>query len=378
MLDGNCRRRSWIPWVLGAIGLLAGSTLWWVISDSPNDEQTLSGRVSQERPTVQRDAVAAEDSYHSPVGSVLHSEVLSVTDADRRGGVWFLLDQANRAVHRIGPDGEWLGQFGREGEGPGEFGVPEALAAHGDTLVVADWNVVHLYALNGDHLTDKAFAIRGCASPSPTVQDIVSVSSGILLLVRCSGLSGMESLVWLLANDGESQVLARDTSVSSHGYIADFNSIPVLSSHPRGFLFGNVRDTCLGLYGPDGLLLEQVCHEWIARPVPPPPLAQEYARVADDLRRDARRLAMSVRVVDLERLWPFTRVFVMGSGDPVYVSPVVSQDGVERARLRYRDEIGWNACAQALVASDLFVAEASALAVWNHHDGTRIAVCEAR
>lgn len=357
--------------------LVAATALWWAASPD-----TRGGSSPRSAPTAAsaKGTVAEGDPSDPPASSVLHTDVLSVIDADRHGHTWYLLDQAQRRVHRIGLTGEHLGSFGTRGEGPGEFQSPKAIAVHGDTIVVADENVVRLFSPGGHHLIDRRFAVGTCSSPIPTVREMVSVSSGIVLLVECIGSSaGARSLVWLVATDGRSRTLA-DVPDESTSLVFDFNSIPILGSHPRGFLFGNVRDDCLGLFGPTGSHLESVCHRDLERAALPPGVAEQFAREADEVRRYARQRSLGARVVPLERLWPFVKAFVTRDQRTAYVVPVpssVAPNGdVGLHRLRMRRDSVWLDDAIGVTAADLFVSGRWVLAVWDDIRGTRLEVYE--
>lgn len=328
-------------------------------------------------------AAGAEDADlpEPPASSALHTDVLSVADADRHVEVWYLLDQTQGRVHRVGLTGEHLGSFGTRGEGPGEFRSPQAIAVHGDTIVVADANVVRLFAPSGRHLTDRPFSVVDCSSPMPIVREMVSVSSGLVLLVECVGSSaGARSLAWLVATDGQSRTLASAPGDESSSMVFDFNSIPILGSHPRGFLFGNVRDDCLSLFGPDGSRLESVCHRDLERAALPPRAAEQFAREADEVGRYARQRGLRSRIVPLERLWPFARVFVTSDERLGYVVPVPSSltpnGDVGLHRLMMRRDSVWDDGGLGVSATNLFVAGRWVLAVWDDSRGTRLEVYE--
>ena len=53
-----------------------------------------------------------------------------------RDGTVFLLDEQQKVVHVLGASGESLATIGREGEGPGEFWIPAAIAAGNDSCCV--------------------------------------------------------------------------------------------------------------------------------------------------------------------------------------------------------------------------------------------------
>ena len=246
---------------------------------------------------------------------------------------------------------------------------------------MADGNVVRLFAPSGRHLTDRPFAVVDCSSPMPTVREMVSVSLGLVLLVECVGsTAGTRSLVWLVATDGRSRTLARAPTDESSLTVFDFNSVPILASHPRGFLFGNVRDDCLSLFGPDGSRLESVCHQGLERAALPPLAAEQYAREADEVRRYARQRGLRSRIVPLERLWPFVSVLVTSDERMGYVVPVPSSlapnGDVGLHRLMMRRDSVWDGDALSVSATTFFVADRWVLAVWDASRGTRLEVYE--
>lgn len=69
------------------------------------------------------------------------------TDSDS----WHLLDSGNSRVLRLTEDGQLLGEFGRRGEGPGEFIYGISLAATADTVMVTDdGQRVHFFSPEGE------------------------------------------------------------------------------------------------------------------------------------------------------------------------------------------------------------------------------------
>ena len=67
-------------------------------------------------------------------------------------GNLYVLDRQAARVTVVAPDGSYLRDFGREGEGPGEFRSPTRLAvmAHGDVVVFeSNRNAFHIFDANG-------------------------------------------------------------------------------------------------------------------------------------------------------------------------------------------------------------------------------------
>lgn len=49
----------------------------------------------------------------------------------------YVLDSQAMEIRRFNPDGEWVGSYGREGQGPGEFSSPSSIAVRSDGAVFA-------------------------------------------------------------------------------------------------------------------------------------------------------------------------------------------------------------------------------------------------
>jgi hypothetical protein len=77
--------------------------------------------------------VAAEDesvAFYMPEGIVVDSH-----------GNFYILDTGNHRVQKFGHDGRYLGSFGRQGQGPGDFAYPDSIDIDGEDLLwVADPN----------------------------------------------------------------------------------------------------------------------------------------------------------------------------------------------------------------------------------------------
>ena len=101
-----------------------------------------------------------EDLYHvGSVGGEDWEQFGSVTDVafDGAGNLHVFDNRAQRIVV-VGADGSFIRQFGRRGEGPGEFREATALAVARDgRAVVADvgHRVFHIFGANGDPGTGR-------------------------------------------------------------------------------------------------------------------------------------------------------------------------------------------------------------------------------
>ncbi|MXW18874.1 MAG: hypothetical protein F4123_01770 [Gemmatimonadetes bacterium] len=137
---------------------------------------------------AEADAAGAEvpdgDLPSAPAGARLYPDVALVADAVWHDGVWFVLDGRADQVHRIGPDGSWLGSFAGRGEGPGELrGNVRPIVVQGDTVVVLDDWGLHLYGLDGTPLADRRVLYDHCEVPA--VVDMAPGPAGLLFVARC-------------------------------------------------------------------------------------------------------------------------------------------------------------------------------------------------
>jgi hypothetical protein len=78
-------------------------------------------------------------------------------------GSLFVLDRGNHRVLRFDDSGEFVAEFGREGQGPGEFLDPVALSVWRDTVVVAEAqaNRVHSFLTDGSHIATRVLRGEG-------------------------------------------------------------------------------------------------------------------------------------------------------------------------------------------------------------------------
>jgi hypothetical protein len=77
-------------------------------------------------------------------------------------GRMFVADRGDSRVVMFAPDGTYSGSFGREGQGPGEFGRMAGIAAVGEHIVIEDAGNqrVSLWTMNGVHVADHALESR--------------------------------------------------------------------------------------------------------------------------------------------------------------------------------------------------------------------------
>ncbi len=314
-------------------------------------------------------AVAAGNSSTSPTRAPGHAklypQIAVVSDVAGGNDVWYVLDATTPTVHMVGADGAWLGAFGRKGEGPGELLWPVAVAVGGDAVAVADARrqEVHVYdALDGTYRNSRRIETSGCTMVRPV--DIAARETTFLLLLECMSVErpaaslSFERQVAAL-DDGAFRPLARRRPDAG---TMDFGATYVLSEHPRGFVFGDAQDDCLGVYDLDGAQLDRACHDWLVRtPLP----AGKRRELETAFKR--RSSLVSVRIPD--SVPAFDRVFW---DDERLVYRVLQEEGSHLAARG--GEGGAEALGGVPAAPWLFVASGTALAAWDEVEGARIAL----
>lgn len=130
---------------------------------------------------VQNDFAAVEKAAQRIID--LHEElVLSSEDDDNIGhvadiavtsdGDLLLLDYGFNYVARYTSDGQFLGAFGREGQGPGDFDLPTAIAVdHSDHIYVADKHRITVFSPAGEYIKSKEHNITDALSRTLRVLD---------------------------------------------------------------------------------------------------------------------------------------------------------------------------------------------------------------
>ncbi len=304
----------------------------------------------------------------APPEAMLHPEVLDVSDAVRAGRIWFILDRRQGQVHRLNPDGHLLGSFSRKGEGPGELRLPEALAIHGDTLVVLERHGgrLHLFGFDGELVGERTLE-GGERCPGPGSVGLASTPAGLLVLVACMDLSrALEARVYLETADGTVRRLA--TSAPNHGRDGSLSPLflPVLAARPGGFVFGLAAGDCLGTFDLQGHGTGSVCHHGIERMPLPQGLQSELSRMR------TRAEAAGLRVAGASHLPPFDRVFAGPGGDLLYRSPT-PPDGQARSLVRQASG-GGERLVGVPPAATVFAAGDQALAAWDDLGGSRILI----
>lgn len=303
-----------------------------------------------------------------PSGAPLFPEVFSVTDAAMHQGVWFVLDGRGNQVHRIDPDGGTLRSFGREGSGPGEFRRASAIVAHGDSIIVVDHGIVHVFSPVGRHIEDRGFRPGpglDCVAATVRVSDAVSTPAGLLMLGECLRPDGGTTVHAAVETvDGTIRSLAHRDGQA--GRIDLDGMAAVVARHPQGFLFGSGWERCLDLISLSGQGLDTICHDWLERLDIPPEAFRELEGAIAEAR------GLGIRVELPESMPALVGVSAMPRGRLVYRVFAPGDPDMETLQWVTRGEAGRAVPLPLPSAPLLFLDGESALAAWNEMEGTRI------
>lgn len=357
MTIGRQTGTGWLLWVGCPFVLVALVWSGWEVMSARQASIDLQPLSSPHEVTARRGFV------DGPSGSVVIPEILSIGGAVYKGGIWYLLDSRSSRVHRVNAEGRLLGSFGEAGHGPGEFQWPEALAIHGDTLVVAErlGGVLRLFDLDGSHIGDRV--VRGADCAGPGTAGLASSPSGLVLQVVCL-VDGARLEARLFPEDPElRRRMAQWTFGASRAPEEDPYLLPVITSHSQGILVGLAGDECLHVVGHDGEHKRSECHDWIRRW----PLPEGERANLQDLR--ARASAVGRRLAIPDELPPFDAVFRSGE---VLVYRAMVAGSAELRRLVVQTDSGNEEVLSVPEAPFLFVSDGRALSAWEDMEGTRI------
>lgn len=349
-------------WVFVTGCAIATGVLLWAIMEVPSSRAT---RAMEEQPDLQSlDFFTETDPMEIPPAIPIFTEVLSVEDAVAENGMWFLLDGRAQSVHRFAPSGEFVGSFGRQGRGPGEFGgMPTSIVAHADTIVVSEFegNHIHLYSPTGISLEDRLLRLDSCFLAQ--IRGMASSPNGLLFLTTCRRQDmRSETRVILEGKDGSMRILATQLPDPDGPIVLDAFTPPVLASHPEGFVFGSTGDRCLHVYDLNGKTISSVCHDWLQ------PLA-----IPENLVREMRSRytgRSDIQWTLPSHFYPIDRVVVTQDERWIY-RVLASNDPISYTLLAPG---GDDMMSSVPRASHVFVHEESVLVGWEDLEGTRIAI----
>ena len=299
------------------------------------------------------------DPMEAPAEAVLFQEVLSVSNAVVRDGVWYAIDIYGPQVHRLDPATGSVRTFGRKGEGPGEFrGIPGEIVVHGDSIVITDGQSLRIFGLEGQHYQDRIVRIRSSCS----IEEALSLSGLLLFLVRCPN---REDTSYHVLHEARSGLVTEVSSLSQERGAPTTGRV-VLGPHPNGFVFGQPYLDCLELYGFAGASLGEECHEWIER-LPMPEMTADQKAEIEAIREQARQRGIEVELP--EYMPPFVRVSVTTDGEMVYLAN--APDG-NVPRLLTRSATGEQVVLAVRSAPIMIVDGDHILLGWRGLDGTRL------
>lgn len=119
----------------------------------------------------------------------------------------YVLDPAAPGVHRFDRRGVWLGTFGKQGDGPGEFRRPNAMGWRADTLWVADSGLARLSFFDRSGVFLRSTSFRSVTGPALAVPQRAFgasiASSPYVPLVSTASVDSVPIL--LFSDDGSSQ-----------------------------------------------------------------------------------------------------------------------------------------------------------------------------
>ncbi|MFO7769290.1 MAG: NHL repeat-containing protein [bacterium] len=202
-----------------------------------------------------------------PEEALLSSPVAVAVGTD---GTRYVLDQADHRVLRFDGQGDYLGSFGREGEGPGEFLDPADLALLEDgTLVVTDYGNgrVGLFDAGGTFLRSfRAGAQAGqVAEAGNGLLYITSQPRSMMMMARLGTVEDEEPAL-VEQYDLQGAVTDRlGTPVDSEGVLLPRwkNKIYIASAPDGALLLNWMLDDRIQVFSPGGELI-RVVHRPVA------------------------------------------------------------------------------------------------------------------
>ncbi|MCY3610054.1 MAG: hypothetical protein OXH51_00760 [Gemmatimonadetes bacterium] len=225
-------------------------------------------------------------------------------------GNLYLLNSPYRVV-AVGPDGSFLGQFGRAGGGPGEFGNPRQLdVLRSGRIVVTDMRrlAFHVFGLNGVFerrvrmeldmpdlrvLQNALYWTRVEAfGARPAREGAAVFSDGIRKIMRTdlsSDEARIETFVEAWAPPGTEAKFGSLADVTSGGLWGFVPSLVFDALPGGGIAFSDSSAYAVKVTGPSGQVL-RILH----RPIAPQPVTARLKRAEID-----RRLAELIRNDDL-------------------------------------------------------------------------------
>ncbi|MCA1791497.1 MAG: 6-bladed beta-propeller, partial [Thioalkalivibrio sp.] len=199
-----------------------------------------------------------------------------------------LFDGAQQAIRRFGPDGRYLDQIGRPGQGPGEFNMPWDLStdAAGHILLAEYRGQISAYDAAGSFV--RRWQVEGWISPAATQPQsaVVGNQDGSIAVLAMSGRNVEDHRIFLLDQAGRVQ----ETVVPSVPWIDEIefgHQRPALGLawSPTGFGVAGVSSR-LGfqIFRPGSSKVIRVEHQ-LAPPLFVPQEREAWARYAEFIGR---------------------------------------------------------------------------------------------
>ena len=241
------------------------------------------------------------DAEHSP-------DVGPIIDFARHGGRLYLLNGMGRVTVIERADSGWIKafEFGREGDGPGEFRYPTSISLHDDVIAVTEPARVQLFDLDGALRSTRLLELP-CAMLRPSI----ALTGDVTYLYGDCLRSGQRTdtvVAALLAMSRDSQAfteVAREVRYTRDGTVGNaFNLAPSFSLGNDGtHLFGVGTRNCV--WQVRAAQVDSTC----------PAVRVHYrAEPPDEVRRRLRRANGAVKIEWPEVLPPYVdRVAVAGA-----------------------------------------------------------------
>ncbi len=160
------------------------------------------------------------------------------------GGDIFVLDGGNDRVVVFDPTGEPLREFGRSGQGPGEFRSPTALGVAADKVVIVDTlrRRINVFTTEGEHVSDhtleEGFPAREMAGLGNQLV-VVNASPTPLPVQKGSEAPIVAWSVGVYSPAGVEQtrlIELEDTARARYMSETLVGKLPITDAHPRGAL----------------------------------------------------------------------------------------------------------------------------------------------
>lgn len=186
------RRIAWPALVTLAVTVFADNAL----AQDPASRNIFAGQPLQLRKTLEIQAAA--------VGNPALTAPRAVS-ADSQ--YIYVLDPTTYGVHRFDRRGTWLGNFGKQGDGPGEFRRPSGMGWRADTLWIADSSLGRLSFFDRTGAFLRSTSFRSVTGPALAVpQRAFGASIASSPYVPLASTSSVDSVpILLFSDDGSSQ-----------------------------------------------------------------------------------------------------------------------------------------------------------------------------